>query len=354
MAQITETLTPRKFEIIRDRVAEILADELLNQSILNTDPNLAATVYLERLVPFSQDELPVVNVFVADGKFDRFTVDSQTGEHIIAIDIFDKGITEGSTKEQRGDLISTRKMTRIVGVVQAIFSHWKYLKLGFAENFIDRVEIQSYKLMEPISAADGSNVAKGRVLLYVKSEECLASPIPVLIDGYDTSVLLHETQYGYAFSGDQSVIPPITCAPGMAKNSDGVDIIEVPSGGFQVIIDSRAINSNASFELQVLAAGVGLIPDSQITVKDPLGNIIVSQNVPSAVASDVIIPAMGFGELRYDFVDPYSYCGDAPSGSLESAAVWNISRIEVLLNGTTIILSAANVAWDDRLTVIYI
>jgi len=69
MVQIEETLTPRKFELIRDQIATILAAELPNQATLNTDPEINATVWLERLVPLSQQECPAVNVFAADGKF---------------------------------------------------------------------------------------------------------------------------------------------------------------------------------------------------------------------------------------------------------------------------------------------
>jgi hypothetical protein len=57
--------------------------------------------------------------------------------------------------------------------------------------------------------------------------------------------------------------------------------------------------------------------------------------------------------LKHDWVDPYSYCGTAPSGSLETNSVWTITRIEVFPNGTTDIKTATTVAWTDRLIVIY-
>lgn len=213
MAQIDETLTPRKFELIRDQIATILAAELPNQATLNGDNDINATVWLERLVPLSQQECPAVNVFCADGKFERFTTESQTGEYMFAIDVFTRGATEGSTAEQRGDLISTKKMMRIVGIIQAIFSHYRYCKLGFAGNFIDRVEIQSFKLMEPVKAHDNHNVSKGRLILMVKAEETLAPVEPTLIDGFDTAVKLFETEYGYLFSGESPGIVPQPTAP---------------------------------------------------------------------------------------------------------------------------------------------
>jgi len=58
-------------------------------------------------------------------------------------------------------------------------------------------------------------------------------------------------------------------------------------------------------------------------------------------------------ERRNDWVVPYSYCGSAPNGSAESASVWTIYRIQVASDGTVTTLSATNVKWTDRLTVIY-
>ena len=61
----------------------------------------------------------------------------------------------------------------------------------------------------------------------------------------------------------------------------------------------------------------------------------------------------GAVEKRHEWVSPYSYCGVAPNGTLDSASTWEIKRIEVLLDGTTSIMSASSVSWDNRLTVIY-
>jgi hypothetical protein len=54
-----------------------------------------------------------------------------------------------------------------------------------------------------------------------------------------------------------------------------------------------------------------------------------------------------------DFVTPYSYCGLAPSGSIESQSVWNITRIEVFMDGTINTTTATNVSWDNRYTAVY-
>lgn len=56
---------------------------------------------------------------------------------------------------------------------------------------------------------------------------------------------------------------------------------------------------------------------------------------------------------KYDFIAPYNYCGVAIKGALETADDWIITRIQINANGTNTTTKATNVAWSDRLTVIY-
>lgn len=65
-------------------------------------------------------------------------------------------------------------------------------------------------------------------------------------------------------------------------------------------------------------------------------------------------PIVSFTKIRrQEWVSPYSYCGLAPYGSLETDSVWSIARIEVLNTGATTVLHAINVKWSDRLTIVY-
>ena len=56
---------------------------------------------------------------------------------------------------------------------------------------------------------------------------------------------------------------------------------------------------------------------------------------------------------RHDFVTNVSYCGYAEEGALESADVWNISKITVATEGTTTIGRTTNVNWTGRIDHIY-
>ncbi len=58
-------------------------------------------------------------------------------------------------------------------------------------------------------------------------------------------------------------------------------------------------------------------------------------------------------EKRHDFYDPYSYCGTAPSGSLDSDIVWTITRINIYSSGEVTTAIATSVDWDNRYTHVY-
>jgi hypothetical protein len=56
---------------------------------------------------------------------------------------------------------------------------------------------------------------------------------------------------------------------------------------------------------------------------------------------------------RHDFVANASYCGYAETESLETASVWNITKILIAVDGSTTKTTATNVKWSDRLTLTY-
>lgn len=60
---------------------------------------------------------------------------------------------------------------------------------------------------------------------------------------------------------------------------------------------------------------------------------------------------------RHDFVDGtpvYDYCGTAPTGTLETAAKWTITRLTIATDGSISQTAiATNVAWTDRYTATY-
>jgi hypothetical protein len=72
--------------------------------------------------------------------------------------------------------------------------------------------------------------------------------------------------------------------------------------------------------------------------------------VDAALASAI---AGGGGERRHEFASPYSYCGTAPTDTLDSAETWTLTRITLDATGTVIATETATDAWDNRATATY-
>jgi len=58
-------------------------------------------------------------------------------------------------------------------------------------------------------------------------------------------------------------------------------------------------------------------------------------------------------EKRHDFYEPYSYCGTAPAGTLDSDIIWTITRINIYSSGEITTAIATSVDWDNRYTHVY-
>lgn len=60
----------------------------------------------------------------------------------------------------------------------------------------------------------------------------------------------------------------------------------------------------------------------------------------------------GATTVKSDWQSPYNYIGTAPAGTPESAPIWNITRITVNLDGSTIVQTSFG-AWTNRYSLIY-
>jgi ribosomal protein S30 len=104
------------------------------------------------------------------------------------------------------------------------------------------------------------------------------------------------------------------------------------------------LNNGETLEVVWNGTAYGLTPNApfmrRITLPDASGTI--------ALTSDLQ------GEVRSDFVSPYTYTGIAPAGTSQSTASWKIRRSEFDAAGTHVAtLTATAVSWNNRLTASY-
>jgi len=337
MSVIVNPIGPRAFELIRDRVGEILIEELSNQSAISYNENLDATVYIERSIAFTPAEMPCVNVTLSRGEFDNATILKKVGTYNYNIDCFTRSVT---TDEQDGDALSMFKLHQLMGVIDAILSDTKYLTLGFVPPFISGVAVNELSIAEPKRTEDSHSVMMGRLSLVVMVPENVELLEGVLIDGFDTQVKIGETEQGFIYSGDNIPVPPPTVPGGKVFNSLNVELGEAPSGGIFVVDDSQYLisdtygqtlyngslpatnslnqtiqdsvitNSDVSYTKNVFAEDSLIVPDEDITL-----NSGVFLTKPSVKDQDIILQDQNSDPIVPDSIAGNTITVNVPVGS---------------------------------------
>lgn len=202
MSAIIDALIPRQqFEVVLDRIGEILAVEFENQSLLGSYDLDDITIFKERTVPCQPAELPIVNVSVYTGDYSEETQYQSQGTYRYLIEVMTNADSEepGSGNDGRGDRLSALKLMRILGIIRAIIMDPRYKTLGFAMPSIGHRGVENiYFMAAPHQDANTSRT--GRLILMVKVPEVPASFVtPIEFSDNFTRVKLHDTQYGYSW-----------------------------------------------------------------------------------------------------------------------------------------------------------
>lgn len=199
MSNIPLAIPQQKFELIRDRIGLILADELPNQSTLNSDDQLNAPVYVERFVPFSDTDMPCINVLYSGSNFDSKTVMNADGVDTYFVDVYTKG--KGS-EDQRGDNLAASRLHRLMGVCRAILENPIYKTLGFNPPSLSGVAVKSISVQDPQNNQDAKNVIMGRLVFEVRALEVQQLIDSTLISEAVTKIKLNESEKGYIYQSN--------------------------------------------------------------------------------------------------------------------------------------------------------
>jgi hypothetical protein len=199
-AKINKIIGQQNIELVRDAIAAILEVEVDNQYLLTYDKNLQAEVQLESNNPFiDKVDLSVIAVSLLKGQFANKHQGSSDGTWQIGIEVFCKA---KSTQTRNGDVISTLKMHRLLGICRYILEDPQYKTLIFQPGFILGTLI-SDELIYDMKVHDAVHVAGGRLIFTIRVNESNSLIVPKYLDGYDTIVKLATTQLGYRYSIDQ-------------------------------------------------------------------------------------------------------------------------------------------------------
>ena len=197
-AIITEIIPPQGFEIVQNRIGEILVAELANQQNLQglTDE---VEVFLERIEPFDKSEDVMVSVILNDGDYDEYTQRGVQGHYTYFIDIYSTGQAVG---DESPSINSKNKIQKYAGIIRYILSSGKYPTLGFPNGLIGNKQIKkltfdiNYAPFGNHSNYDGSFIRFCRIGFIVRLQENqdLWAGIPLV--GNNTGITYENTSKG--------------------------------------------------------------------------------------------------------------------------------------------------------------
>lgn len=196
MSKITNIITSQGYEIIRDRIATILADEIDNQAVMTYDPYLESLdVKVEAKNPNDISELPLVNVSIANVDYANKNQGSVDGTITINVDAYTSAPSENGND---GAKIATLYLHRILGICRYVLEDPIYKTLGFLQPQIMRTLVSNITFKD-IDNNDANNVAMGRLTFTVVANEPNKLIVPQLIAGYQTTINLDNTSNGYFY-----------------------------------------------------------------------------------------------------------------------------------------------------------
>lgn len=198
MNNIRINIPRQNFEIIHDRIGEILVGELDFQAAnYNTDlENLV--IYKERDIPFHPSEMPSVNVTLFRGEFEMQTLIQHNGRYQYAIEGYFQG--KGSD-DVAGDTVGMIKLQRLMGTIRAIIMNPKYRTLGFDNPLIINRHLESIEFGKPVRQ-DSSHTVMARMVLVVSVPETTEYVDAINAAGFNTDVKLNLTEKGYIWVRD--------------------------------------------------------------------------------------------------------------------------------------------------------
>ena len=207
------------FEIIRDQIAVILAEESANQQALaiaaGEDPELwRLDVYTERSNPWEKylnqvDAFPIVNVWVDNLQFDMSKgnpIERQMSNTVFNIDMYGYGRSADNPAGGHfaGDELSAKETQRALRLVRNILMSAQntYLQL---QGVVGRRWPQSINFFQPQIEVDSVQHVQGaRLALDVQHNELSPQAESVILEGIDIEVkraedgqVLAEATYDY-------------------------------------------------------------------------------------------------------------------------------------------------------------
>jgi hypothetical protein len=180
-------------------------------------------------------------------------------------------------------------------------------------------------------------------------------------DSVDFSVVAAGEYYGAAFTASGDYQDPPT-ADSCSVTPQGFEFTGTAAAttrtnlglGDASVEDTTAFAASGSITTSSLTQSTARILGRTSSSTGAIEEITVGSGLSLSAGELSATGGSGGGEVRSDFVSPYTYTGLADAGTSESTASWTIRRSEFDAGGSFVAtLTASAVEWDDRLTASY-
>lgn len=195
MPKIINIIPTQSFELIRDRITEILIDEINNQLVLTARP-LEITYTVEGSGAIHHNDCPLINVSLERGDFNSKHAASMEGAYVFNIDCY----TEAKeTNSAQAETLATLNTQKLLGVCRTVLENPVYKTLGFNSPFISKVLCNSIVIADPIKQ-DASTVIMGRLTITINALEITEKMNASIISGYETEIRVSGGVVGFHYS----------------------------------------------------------------------------------------------------------------------------------------------------------
>lgn len=197
MPKIDGIIATSNVELVRNRIASIIADELANQYTLTSNAALSATVAVGRTQSLNHTECPYVNVLLGQADIEN---QNQGYSDFICTFYIDCYSSSKATNATSGDILSQNNLLKLALVVRAILENPIYKTLDFSAGVVGNRRITGYQISPP--SGDGVVIAHGRMTYSVKVSGAIDLLEADLIGDHVTQVNIGESEEGYTWSTD--------------------------------------------------------------------------------------------------------------------------------------------------------
>src|ERR1051325_11697528 len=160
-------------ELIRDRAALILLNELNNQVVrfYNTKCE-GIIIFAERIIPVDRSEKDVISLNSWKGEYSNKDINYVDGEYKMVISFTTNSKTKGGIP---GDTIAGKRLTELIGIVRYILEDNLYQTLLFDPPFILHTEVSGFNINR-FDEVDAVTTAEAQLIFTVRAGETNKAP----------------------------------------------------------------------------------------------------------------------------------------------------------------------------------